>query len=374
MHPFRGLFGRLVLGQVLVIAAGAVSLAVVAIAVAPAIFHQHVKDALGAVPSGEMHHLDQAFQDTLVLALAAAVGVAVITALAMSLLLAKRIADPIDELADAARRVASGELGVRVALTGADELRAVSASFNWLAEDLEASERERRAFISDVTHELRTPVATIDGYLEGLADGVVAAEAETWSMLRTQTDRMRRLIDDLTTLTRAVEGRIDLRISPLNVADVVGTAAAAARPAFASKSVRQDVDAEQIDIQADPDRLGEVMANLLTNALRHTPPSGTVTLGAHRIPTGARIEVADTGDGIPPDELERIFDRFHRVDPSRSRASGGSGLGLPISRALIQAHGGTIHAEPAAGTNGLRVIIELPGTLPASDTSPGSRD
>src|SRR5450631_233037 len=324
MQPFRSLFGRLVLGQVLVIAAGAISLAVVAIAVAPAIFHQHVKDALGTVPSGEMHHLDQAFQDTLVLALAAAVGVAAITALAMSLLLAKRIADPIDDLAAAAQRVAGGELGVRVALTGADELRAVSASFNRLAEDLEVSEQDRRAFISDVAHELRTPVATIDGYLEGLADGVVVAEVETWTMLRTQTDRMRRLIDDLTTLTRADEGRIDLRINPLNVVDVLETAAAAAQPAFVSKGVALDVDAEQIGIHADPDRLAEVMANLLANALRHTPPGGTVTLRAHHIPFGVRVEVADTGEGIPADDLQRVFDRFHRVDPSRSRASGGS--------------------------------------------------
>jgi signal transduction histidine kinase len=360
MNPFRSLFGRLVLGQVLVIAAGAVSLAVVAVAIAPAIFHQHVKDALGVVPSGEMHHLDQAFQDTLVLALAAAVGVAAITALAMSLLLAKRIADPIDDLADAAQRVASGELGVRVALTGADELRAVSASFNRLAEDLEASERERRAFISDVAHELRTPVATIDGYLEGLADGVVTAAPETWTMLRTQTDRMRRLIDDLTTLTRADEGRIDLRISPLDVTDVLEAAAAAAQPAFFSKRVALEIDAEHIGIHADPDRLGEVMANLLANALRHTPSDGTVTLRAYRTAIGVRIAVTDTGEGIPLDELERIFDRFHRIDPSRSRASGGSGLGLPISRALIQAHGGTIRAEPAPDSSGVRMIIDLP--------------
>ena len=374
MNPFRSLLGRLVLGQVLVIAAGAVSLAVVAVAIAPAIFHQHVKDALGVVPSGEMHHLDQAFQDTLILALGAAVGIAAITALAMSLLLAKRIADPIDDLADAAQRVASGELGVRVALTGADELRAVSASFNRLAEDLEASERERRAFISDVAHELRTPVATIDGYLEGLADGVVDAKAETWAMLRTQTDRMRRLIDDLTTLTRADEGRIDLRISSLDVADVLETAAAAAQPAFSIKGVGMDVDAEPTGIHADADRLGEVMANLLANALRHTPSGGTVRLSAYRIHTGVRIEVADTGEGIPAEELERVFDRFHRVDPSRSRASGGTGLGLPISRALIQAHGGRIHAEPASGSSGVQMIIDLPDTTPASEASPPTPD
>ena len=365
MHPFRSLFGRLVLGQVLVIAAGAVSLAVVAVAVAPAIFHQHVENALGVVPSGEMHHLDQAFQDTLILALAAAVGVAAITALAISLLLAKRIAAPIDDLADAAQRVAAGDLGVRVALTGADELRAVSESFNRLAEDLEASERGRRAFISDVAHELRTPVATIDGYLEGLSDGIVIADAETWTMLRLQADRMRRLIDDLTTLTRADEGRIDLRISSLNLADVLENAAAACQQEFSAKGVGLNVHAEQIDVHADPDRLGEVMANLLANALRHTPPGGTVTASSHRVPSGVRIEVADTGEGIPPDELERIFDRFHRIDPSRSRSTGGSGLGLPISRALIRAHGGSIHAEPASGTSGMRMVVDLPASSPA---------
>ena len=213
MAALRGLTARLLAGQALVILAGSASLVLVATAIAPGIFHRHVRDALGSVPHGELAHLDHAFQDTLVVALAIAITVAAVTALAISLLLATRIAAPIRRLADAADRVSHGEQGVRVSLAGADELRTVSASFNTMASALEQAEHNRRAFVSDISHELRTPLATIDGYLEGLTDGVVPSSPDTWIVLRTQTLRMRRLVDDLATLTRAEEGRIDLRRS-----------------------------------------------------------------------------------------------------------------------------------------------------------------
>ena len=167
MVRLRSLAARLVVGQALVILAGTGSLALVALAVAPGIFRTHVREALGTVPPGELDHLDHAFQDTLVLALGAAIAVAAATALAISLLLAARIAAPIRRLAAAADRVARGERGVRVALAGANELRAVSASFNAMATTLEHAEAGRRAFVSDIAHELRTPLTTIDGYLEG---------------------------------------------------------------------------------------------------------------------------------------------------------------------------------------------------------------
>jgi two-component system, OmpR family, sensor histidine kinase BaeS len=356
----RSLAARLVVGQALVILAGTGSLALVAVAVAPGVFRTHVREALGTVPAGELAHLDHAFQDTIVLALGAAIAVATFTALAISLFLAARIAAPIHRLAAAADRVAHGERGVRVGLAGADELRAVSASFNAMAATLEHSEAERRAFVSDIAHELRTPVTTIDGYLEGLTDGVVAPDPATWRMLRDQTARMRRLVDDLATLARADEGRIDLRPEPLPLADLLGRCADAARADYDAKNVQLAVVTEPITIEADPDRLAEVLANLLANALRHTPTGGTVTITASRIPGHVRITVEDTGEGIPPDELERVFERLHRVDPSRSRATGGSGLGLAISRALIHAHGGTIRAESEGAGRGTRIELDLP--------------
>jgi two-component system sensor histidine kinase BaeS len=361
VYHLRSLAARLVVGQALVILAGAGSLALVGVAVAPGVFRAHVRTALGTVPPGELAHLDHAFQDTLVLALGAAIPVAAVTALAISLLLAARIAAPIRRLAAAADRVARGERGVRVALAGADELRAVSASFNAMAATLERSEAERHAFVSDIAHELRTPLTTIDAYLEGLTDGVVAPDPATWRMLRDQTARMRRLVDDLATLARADEGRIDLRLERLPLADLLARCADAARAGYDAANVRLAVVTEPITVEADPDRLSEVLANLLANALQHTPAGGTVTITTAQIPPRhVRITVEDTGEGIPPTELERVFERLHRVDPSRSRATGGSGLGLAISRALVEAHGGTIHAESEGAGRGARIELDLP--------------
>jgi two-component system sensor histidine kinase BaeS len=358
----RSLAARLVVGQALVILAGTGSLALVAFAVAPGIFRTHVREALGTVPPGELDHLDHAFQETLVLALGAASAVAAATALAISLLLAARIAAPIRRLAAAADRVARGERGVRVALAGADELRAVSVSFNAMAATLEHAEAGRRAFVSDIAHELRTPLTTIDGYLEGITDGVVAADPETWRMLRDQTARVRRLVDDLATLARADEGQIDLRLERVPLADLLGRCAGAARADYDAKNVELAVATEPIIVAADPDRLAEVLANLLANALQHTPAGGTVTVTGSRGPDRARLVVQDTGEGIPADELERVFERLHRVDASRSRATGGSGLGLAISRALVHAHGGTIRAESEGAGRGTRIELDLPAT------------
>ena len=282
----------------------------------------------------------------------------------MSLWLAARIAEPIRRLAAAAERVARGERGVRVSLAGADELRNVSASFNAMAATLERAETQRREFVSDIAHELRTPVATIDGYLEGLADGVVAFEPATWRMLRDQTSRMRRLIDDLATLARADEGRIDLRIERLDLAAVLQQAADAARAGYDDKRVGLAVSSESTALDADPERLAEILANLLENALRHTLAGGAVTITGSRESSRVRIAVEDTGEGIPPDELDRVFERLHRVDPSRSRSTGGSGLGLAISRALVHAHAGTIHAASRGTGHGTRIEIDLPATTP----------
>ena len=362
MAALRGLTARLLAGQALVILAGSASLVLVATAIAPGIFHRHVRDALGSVPHGELAHLDHAFQDTLVVALAIAITVAAVTALAISLLLATRIAAPIRRLADAADRVSHGEQGVRVSLAGADELRTVSASFNTMASALEQAEHNRRAFVSDISHELRTPLATIDGYLEGLTDGVVPSSPDTWHRAAHQTLRMRRLVDDLATLTRAEEGRIDLRRERRLLQDILRDAAEAARVTFADKQIDLAVQdaTEPVIVNADPVRLGEVLANLLENAARHTPSGGKVTLAGARADDTARITIADTGDGIPPDQLEHIFDRFHRIDTSRSRQTGGSGLGLAISRALIHAHHGTITAQSDGPGQGSRFIIDLP--------------
>jgi signal transduction histidine kinase len=359
---------RLFAGQALVIVAGAASLALVALAIAPGIYHDHIRDALGVVPADVTRHLDEAFQDSMAIALGVAVLAATITALAVSWVISVRLARPIRDLAVAAEDVTHGHLDRRVAVAGAEELRQLAAAFNTMAAALAESEQRRHALFSDVSHELRTPLTTIDAYLEGLADGVVASEPVTWELLRNQTRRLGRLVEDLNTLARADEHRLDLRRRPVDIASVTDVAAAAVQRAFDEKGVTLEYTQPPDDVilNADPDRIGEVLANVLGNALRHTPPSGRVRLAAAANSQTVTITVTDTGEGVPEGELDRIFDRFHRADASRARTTGGSGLGLAISRALVNAHGGAIHAAPGPAGQGLAVVIALPRATASS--------
>jgi signal transduction histidine kinase len=243
-----------------------------------------------------------------------------------------------------------------------DELAALGRAFNQMAAALEWTERHRRALLADLAHELRTPLATLEAYVEGLADGVVAADQEAWTVLQAELDRLRRLTEDLTAVSRAEEQRLDLRPSPVDPAVLVTRAIQAAEPAFAAKGValQAHVDRGLPTVSVDPDRLGEVLANLLGNALRHTPSGGLVEVTA--VGRGDEVEVAvtDDGEGIPPELLERVFERFFRVDPARSRNSGGgSGLGLTISRAIAEAHGGRMWAESAGRGRGARLVVRL---------------
>jgi two-component system sensor histidine kinase BaeS len=356
----RSLVFRLMLGQALVIAAGAGSLLIVELAVGPSVFHDHVRDALGVVPPDVSRHLDAAFQDATLIALSIAVVAATLVALGVSWLFSARLSRPILDLAAAASDVGAGRLDRRVSPTGVAELTRVGASFNAMAAALEQSEASRRALLADVSHELRTPIATLDGYLEGLGDGVVPTSAETWDLLRAQTARLARLADDLTTLSRLEDGRFEPTREPVSLRRLVEDGVRAAVPAFAAKGVALDAEAADVTLDVDRERLGEVLANLLENALRHTPRDGHVRVRADVARGRVQLSVADDGEGIPAEELDKVFERFHRVDRSRSRTSGGSGLGLAISRAIVTAHGGTIHAESEGPDRGARFVVELP--------------
>jgi len=368
MRALRGsLAAKLLAAQLLVIVAGAATLAFVALAVAPGLFHGHVRDALGLVPEDVSRHLDEAFEDSVLLALALAVGASLAAAGAVSAFLAFRIVRPVRGLAAGAARIARGGYGERVPVTGSDELAQLASAFNDMARSLESSERRRRELLSDVAHELRTPLATLDGYLEGIADGVVPADAGTLTVLRAETGRLVRLADDLARVSQAEERQLRLQIEPVAVAAVVRAAAEAARPAFEAKGVRLDVDCDVRlpTVGLDADRIGEVLANLLENALRHTPSGGRVALYARRRGGGVELAVADEGEGLDAVHLERVFERFYRADPSRSRERGGTGIGLTIARAIVDAHGGRIHAESDGPGRGARFVVELPA---ADDT------
>ena len=362
----RSLGAKLLLAQMLVVVAGSLTLVLVALAVAPGVFHTHVRMALGPVSAEVGRHLDEGLARAMLVALGTGTAVAVATALVVSIVLARRIAGPLGRLAQAAGQVARGRYGARVPNpTGGDELATLTAAFNDMAQALAASEQRRLQLLADLAHELRTPLATIDGYLEGVADGVMTADEQTFNVLRTETARLRRLVDDLNSVSRAEARQLDLHPVPCHPQRLLTVAAQAAQAAYAAKQVALTtrIDPHLPQIAADPDRIGEVLANLLGNALRHTSPGGQVEVTATTTPTGhVQIAVIDTGEGIPPQLLERIFERFYRADPARTHTpqGSGSGIGLTITRAIVHAHGGQIRAHSQGPGHGASFRITLP--------------
>ena len=358
----RSVTAKVLAGQLAVIVAGSATLLLVALSIGPALFERHVRDALGFVPASVLSHLDEAFGEALALSLAVGVTAATVAAAGVGWLVSTRIARPVRGLAAAARQVSRGDYGARVQVAGDDELAVLGRAFNELADALASAEARRRRLLSDVAHELRTPLATIDAHLEGLADGVLVADAATWEVLRGETARLRRLTEDVGRVSRAEERQLDLRVERVEVVALLDAAAHAHRPSFDAAQVTLDVQAERHlpALALDAERAREVLAILLDNALHHTGPGDRVTLAAHRAGSDVVVAVADTGDGIDPAELERIFERFYRADRSRSRERGGSGIGLTIARAIVELHGGRLWAESSGTGLGSRFLLQFP--------------
>jgi signal transduction histidine kinase len=285
----------------------------------------------------------------------------------VGLLASRRITSPLNQTMKAADALAEGDLSVRVSEGGGGEFRRLARSFNHMAQSLEVADRQRRELLADVAHELRTPLTVIQGNLEGLRDGVYDATTEHLDLVLDETHKLGHLVDDLRLLTLAEAGQLPLDFQVLDVSQLL----ADVRDAFACPahegqvSLTVDVSGPLPPLIADPQRLGQVLGNLVTNALRHTPPGGQVTLGAdlpsgEAVPRGVRLWVADTGEGIAAEDLPRIFDRFWRADPARSHeARAGSGLGLAIAKSLVEAHGGRIWAQSQVG-QGTIVLCILP--------------
>lgn len=359
----RGLGARLLAAQGLVILVGSATLLTLTLTLAPGLFRDHLRRAAGPVPPELAGHIDEAFTSAVILALAVAIVAAAVTAFAMSLLVTRRIVRPVAAMAAAARRIASGRYDVRMSDTALGaEFHALGRALDEMATALAATERVRAELLRDVAHELRTPLATIRAYVEGLADGVLTPDADTAATLNGELSRMQRLIDDLDKVSRAEERQLDPHLAPVRPADLVAAAVEAARPAFTTKGVSLAADTEPgtPPVLVDPDRLHEVLTNLLDNALRHTPAGGRVTVAARRRGVAVELTVRDSGEGIPPDQLPRVFERFYRVDAGRSRTHGGSGIGLAIARALIEAHGGGIRAESQGPGEGAVFTVTLP--------------
>jgi signal transduction histidine kinase len=272
---------------------------------------------------------------------------AVAIALLFTFFLSRRISAPIKALALTARRLGQGDLSQRVQLKDKGEMGELAQAFNSMASDLERAEKLQRNMVADVAHELRTPLSNIRGYLEAVRDGVVKPDAETIHSLDEEAALLSRLVDDLQELSLAEAGELKLNRQPGDFGEVINKAVAAIRVQAQGKgiSVAADLPEGLPPCDIDFQRIGQVLRNLLENAIAHTGNGGSVMVTAEKQDNWVKVSVTDTGEGIPAEELPNIFERFYRVDKSRARTTGGYGLGLTIAKRLVEAHGGKIEVQ-----------------------------
>ena len=359
-----GLASRFFLAQAIVVAASILAAVAVASLAGPPIFHEHLIMAGHSENSPELLHVEQAYRDTNLIILGAALSTAVVCASAVTWFFTRRLQRPLAALTQAAQSMARGRYDTRVPALGAGtEVDAVATSFNTMATRLQRTEDTRRRMLSDLAHEMRTPISVLSVYCEALQDGVTHWDEATGELMTDQLGRLTRLVEDIHDVSRAEEGRIELERTAQPVDELLRTAVEAHREAYAAKGVHLVLEAQDAAgvVEVDRQRMGQVLGNLLTNALRHTPPGGTVTVrAAVHGPGRLGLVVADTGDGIAAENLPQVFERFWRGDTARDRDHGGSGIGLTISRALVEAHGGTLNVSSSGPGAGTVFTVELP--------------
>ena len=277
-------------------------------------------------------------------------------------LVSQRILVPVRALSAAASRLEGGDLSQRVSASGPSEISRLAQTFNGMAENLQKAEQQRRNLVADVAHELRTPVSNIQGYLEATEDGLLEPDRAI-STIQQQVSQLSAVIEDLRLLSMAEAGHLRLDLEPCDVEELLVGTVEAIRPRAQAKGVSLSLQVLGTlpEVSIDRRRITQAMDNLLDNAMVHTPEGGSVTVSAASDWSRVTITVADTGEGIPVDLLPFVFERLYRVDPSRTRATGGTGLGLTIARQLIEAHRGTIRVESRSG-EGSRFIFHLPLT------------
>ncbi len=291
---------------------------------------------------------------------------AFLVAVVVSLLTSRWVVKPIKAMISASRHIAEGHYSERIPIgrdnaTASDELGELAASFNQMAEKLEQNENIRRQLLGDVTHELRTPLTTIKGSMEALIDGVIEPEPAVFQQIHTEASRLQRLVEDLQEISRLEAGAFKLEPKPLSLPEVIAHTVALLQPQYDAKQVSlRFTPANEVTVLADPDRLKQVLVNLLGNALQYTNSGGHVAISFDSRHHDAEVTITDDGIGLPADQLEHIFTRFYRVDKSRSRSRGGSGVGLTVTRTLVEAMGGTIHAESAGIGMGSTFRFTLP--------------
>jgi two-component system sensor histidine kinase BaeS len=356
---------RLMAAQTIVVGIGAVTLAATATLVAPGLFHEHLTH-VGVDSPAVQAHAEEAFATSFAISVAVAAVTALIAAGLASWFLVRRVSRPVEELAVAARSVAAGQFDVDVPdAEFSSELHQLSESFSDMASRLAETEASRSRMLADLAHELRTPLATLEAYIDGLEDDVLPRDAASWSTMRDQVARLRRLSGDLREAAAAEEHALGIVLSAMDARDAAETAVTAAAPRYQAKGVRLEYAHADTPcrIRGDSQRLQQVLANLLDNSLRHCQSGDTVDVVVDQVGATVRVRVIDTGEGIPVDQLGKVFDRFHRVDPSRLSADGsGSGLGLTIARAIVTEHDGSLTAVSDGAGQGTTFTMALPAS------------
>lgn len=359
--PFRSLRVRLLLSYLIVVVVGAVTMLVSMQVLAPQFFAEHLATmtrTFGAMSNSMVDQLESSFNASFGRALAVSLGASAAAALVVSAFASGRILRPVEAVRRAARRLASGSYGERVPLPRDAELAALASDVNALAEALDTIEQRRLRLIGEVAHELRTPLATIEGYMEGLLDGVFTPSDEIFAAAGHEAARLKRLARDLSVLSQAEEGRVELRADLVDLGEIAVEVAIRLRSQFESNEVELVVHPlPPLPARADRDRLAQVFTNVIGNALSYTPAGGHVDVSGRTGSGEVVVAVRDTGIGIDPGHLETVFERFYRGDASRR---GGTGIGLTIARRLARLHGGDVVALSEGPESGSTFEVSLP--------------
>lgn len=365
----RRLGWKLFLSYLVIVLVGVVSLAVTAEIQTPTALSRHTTRMKAMMGNNMemMADLNESFltavHEILLVGGLAAMGTAVV----VSTFVTRRIVTPIQAMQQASQQIVAGEYDKRVPAFGQDELGILAHSFNQMAHTLSQTEKRRRQLIGDVAHELRTPLSSIKSVMEGLIDGVLLPDPATFLGVQREVSRLQRLVQDLEELSRAEAGQIPLELHYTALSALLHAAANRLQPQFEDKGVllQRDISSDLPQIRVDPGRITQVLLNLLGNALHYTPSGGQVTVQARANQSEVTITVQDSGLGIAAEHLPHIFERFYRVDKSRSRAGGGSGIGLTIAKHFVEAHHGRIWVA----SSGLGQGSSFTFTLPIMDPS-----
>ena len=353
----RGIATRIALAAL--VSAG-VGLAILAIGVT--VVGAEVFRGLMAEVGVSADHAQAMYDESVTTVVLAAVAVAVIASVALAIFLAQMLTRPIAEVGAAARRIAEGDYAARVPRDGPEELASLADSFNQMAASLERQETMRRDFIANAAHELRTPLTNLQGYLEALRDGVIVADRSTYESLWDEAERLVRLSRSLDALAEGDAAAGSPALQNVDLAVAIRSAVELVQPSIERAGLTLSIAvADTLPARANPDHLAQVLGNLLSNAIRYTPAGGAVTVRAERRPGDLLISVVNSGELIPADDLDHVFERFYRVEKSRDPARGGAGIGLAIVKQLVEAAGGTVGAESRGGRTRFWFSLPLEG-------------